>query len=81
MKRSVLTINGMAFDTSTDHVEQSLTFVPGVRRLRFDTLHRTVSVDHDEASCRWDDLVTAVRRVGYQVDACRAEPAPAEIGA
>lgn len=69
MRTLVLTVSGMSCDGCVEHLTRSLESVEGVRNVQVDLMSRTARVEHDDTVCQPSDLVAAVRRVGYQVDA------------
>ncbi len=74
MRTLVLTVSGMSCDGCVEHLTRSIDSTEGVTGVHVDLMSRTARVEYDDAICKPSDLINAVRRVGYQVDAF----APAE---
>ena len=68
MKRLILTIRGLHNGGSAPSVTRSLQATRGVRGVEVDTLARSACVELDEGICSLSDLISAVTRVGLQVD-------------
>lgn len=69
MTTVLLRVSGMSCDSCVQHLTRSLESTEGVHSVQVDLLARTARVEHDETVCRPTDLIAAVRRVGYHVDA------------
>lgn len=68
MRTVLLRINGIHCETCITHLTRSLQATPGVERVDVDLMSRSARVEHDEGACKMNDLVSAVMRVGFQVD-------------
>jgi copper chaperone CopZ len=67
MRTLVLSITGMSCQHCVEHLSRSLGSTQGVSRVEVDLPSGTARVEHDETLCEPADLITAVRRVGYEV--------------
>ena len=68
MKTLVLNISGMSCDSCVQQISHSLSLTPGVTKASVDLMTRSARVEHDEKVCGPDELIDAVRRIGFQVD-------------
>ncbi len=69
IKTYLLTISGMTCEGCVQHVTNYLLATEGVEQVQVDLVTRTARVYHDDEACTPADLMAAVRRAGYQVDA------------
>ena len=69
MRTLLLTVNGMHCESCADNLTRQLQATAGVREVEIDLSTKTARVAHDETLCKTPDLMAAVRRAGYQVDA------------
>ncbi|MBI4580117.1 MAG: heavy-metal-associated domain-containing protein [Planctomycetes bacterium] len=79
MKTLIMNVYGMTCENCVDHVQRSLSLLPGVIDVQVDMMSRQARVKHDENLCTPSDLVMGVQRVGFQVDgfeSVEVEPEP-----
>ena len=68
MKRLILNIRGLHNGGSAPTVARSLKATRGVCGVEVDTMARSACIELDEGICTIKDLISAVNRVGLQVD-------------
>jgi len=68
MKTLAINICGLTCENCVEHVSRSLKMTKGVKNVEVDMMSRTVYIKHDDRVCKLNDLVFAVKRVGFQVD-------------
>ncbi len=72
MKTMILEISGMTCNHCADSISSALAMLAGVEEATPDVMAGTVRVSIDEEECGPPQLIEAVRRAGYQVNAYRA---------
>ena len=72
MKTMILDVPGMTCSHCAHAVEDALTSVEGVATACVDLASGTIRVRIDERTDRTAALMDAVRRAGFQVNACQA---------
>ena len=72
MRTLLLTVTGMHCQSCVENLSRQLLSTQGVQRVQVDLASHTARVDHDDSLCQTADLMSAVRRAGYQVDSFRA---------
>ena len=72
MRTLLLTVNGMHCQSCVENLARQLLSTQGVQDVKVDLGSRIARVDHDDELCKAIDLMSAVRRAGYQVESFRA---------
>ena len=71
MRTIVLSVTAMHCPSCVANLTRQLKATEGVSDVELDLPTGTAKVAHDENICKTADLVSAVRRVGFQVDSFR----------
>ncbi len=67
MRTLVLDVTGMSCQNCADQLTRQLQATEGVESVSVDLGTHTAKVRHDDQVCRPSELISAVRRAGYQV--------------